>query len=270
MQKSWYMLSECKQSDEYSDEYNEKMEFYEKICAHKKPYFFGYNYSSLMKEYKETVNRAKTNARQKFRMELADIFDAYRVNKDIPLDQKIFIEKFLRNLKLDNSKSTCNMICWEIEKIFDGVPSFATKTIDLYDIVRSNQECNPSLLDKITKTCKASEKKRAVKCVIEFLLNEKTSEDDVEYYNVDFDISDTLATICSNEEDLCDLLLDYCYKYNGNKEILWSVCGETIIKRLMMNNELYYPIVNPDGDFEVQGKKYSMKQYCVGGEDNEI
>jgi hypothetical protein len=120
MQKSWYMLSECRQSDEYSDEYNKKMEFYEKICAHKKPYFFGYNYSSLMKEYKEVVNRATTNARQKFRMELSDMLDAYSKNKDIPLEQKIFVERFLRSLKLDNSKSTCNMICWEIEKIFDG------------------------------------------------------------------------------------------------------------------------------------------------------
>jgi hypothetical protein len=270
MQKSWYMLNECRQSDEYSDEYNKKMEFYEKICAHKKPYFFGYNYSSLMKEYKETVNRAMTNARQKFRMELTDMLDVYNDNREISLEQKMFVERFLRSLKLDNSKSTCNMICWEIEKIFDGVTSFTTKTIDLYDLIRSNQEYNPSLLDKITKACKASEKKRVVKCVIEFLLNEKTFEDDEEYHNVYFDMSDVLEAVCNNEEELCDLLLDYCYKYNGNKEILWNVCGETIVKRLMKDNELYYPIVNPDGDFEVQGKKYSMKQYLVGGGENEI
>ena len=60
MQKSWYMINECQQKDEYSDEYNKKMAFYEKICAHKKPYFFGYNYPSLMKEYKETTNKGIT------------------------------------------------------------------------------------------------------------------------------------------------------------------------------------------------------------------
>ena len=83
-------------------------------------------------------------------------------------------------------------------------------------------------------------------------------------------MSDILESVCNNEEQLCDLLLDYCYKYNGNKEILWNVCGETIIKRLMKDNELYYPIADTDGDFEVQGKKYSMKQYLLGGEENEI
>ena len=270
MQKSWYMLNECRQKEEYTDEYNQKMEFYEKICAHKKPYFFGYNYSSMMKEYKETVNRATTNARQKFRRELSDMIDAYGENKDIPLEQKIFVERFLRSLKLDNSKSTCNMICWEIEKIFDGVPGFATQKIDLYDLIRSNQEHNPSLLDKITKTCKASEKKRTAKCVIEFLLNEKTFEEEQEYHNVNFDISDILETVCNNEEELCDLLLDYCYKYNGNKEILWNVCGETIVKRLMKDNELYYPIADPNGDFEVQGKRYCMRRYSLGGDEDEI
>lgn len=269
MQKSWYMLNECKQSDEYNDEYNVKMAFYEKICAHKKPYFFGYNYSSLMREYKETVNRARTNARQKFRMELDDMLEAYK-NNDVSLEQKIFIEKFLRTLKLDNSKSTCNMICWEVEKIFDDTNGFAAEKADLYDLIRSNQESNPNLLDKITKTCRASEKKRAAKCVIEFLLNEKITEEEMEYCNVDYDMSDVLESICNNEDELCDLLLDYCYKYNGNKEILWSVCGETIVKRLMSDSVLSYPELDPNGDFEVQGKKYSMKKYLSGGEENEI
>ena len=85
------------------------------------------------------------------------------------------------------------MICWEIEKIFDGVVGFVKKTVDLYDLVRSKKEYSQSLLDKITKTCKASEKKKVVKCVIEFLLNEQTLEEDKEYYNVDFDIGDIIS-----------------------------------------------------------------------------
>ena len=162
------------------------------------------------------------------------------------------------------------MICWEIEKIFDNISGFAAEKVDLYSLIRSDKECSPNLLDKITKTCKASERKRAAKCVIEFLLNEQTFEEDEEYYNVDYDIKDILEPVCNNEEELCDLLLDYCYKYNGNKEILWNVCGETIVKRLMKDNELYYPIVNPNGDFEVQGKRYSMRQYSLGGGEDEI
>jgi hypothetical protein len=270
MQKSWYMLNECRQSEEYSDEYNEKMAFYEKICAHKKPYFFGYNYPSLMKEYRETVNRATTNARQKFRMELSELLSAYENKELLPEEQRIFVERFLHSLNLDSSKSTCNMICWEIEGIFDGKANFAPGKVDLYALLRRDEEINPSLLDKVTKLCKKSEKKKMVKCVIGALLNNQDSEYDIEYSNVDYDMADILNEVCNNEEQLCDLLLDYCYKYNGNKEILWNVCGETIIKRLSDGRNLYYPIADPNGDFEVQGKKYSMREYTIGGDEDEI
>ena len=270
MQKSWYMIGECRQSDEYTDAYNEKMEFYEKICAHKKPYFFGYNYPSLMKEYRETTNRAITNARQKFRMELEDMISIYENGENIPLEQKIFVERFLRSLKLDNSKSTCNMICWEIEKVFDGNKSFTSKKIDMYNILRRDEEYSPSILDKIAKECKKSEKRHVIKCVMAFLLNKNEFEEENDYYNVEFNIDDILSEICNNEEILCDILLDYCYKYNGNKEILWSVCGETIVKRLSKNHSLFYPTVDPNGDFEVQGKKYLMKECLTGGGKDEV
>ena len=270
MQKSWYILSECKQSDEYTDEYNEKMKFYEKICAHKKPYFFGYNYSSMMKEYRETTNRAITNARQKFRMELSDMLKAYENNELFVDEQRIFVERFIHSLNLDSSKSTCNMICWEIESIFDGKFNFSPKKIDLYAMLRRDEDSSPSVLDKVVKLCKKSEQKRAIKCAIGFLLNKQDSEYEEEYSNVDYDISDVLGEVCNNEEQLCDVLLDYCYKYNGNKEILWNVCGETILGRLAHGKTLYYPAVSPNGDFEVQGKKYLMREYSLGGDIDEV
>jgi hypothetical protein len=223
-----------------------------------------------MKEYRETTNRAITNARQKFRMELDEMLRLYENNEQLPEEQRIFVERFLRSLKLDSSKSTCNMICWEIESIFDGNIGFASHKIDLYDLVRSSEEYSPPLLDKIVKLCKKSEQKRAIKCAIGFLLNSQDFEYDEEYSNVDYDMADILNSVCNNEELLCDLMLDYCYKYNGSKDILWNVCGETIIKRLAQNNTLYYPLADPNGDFEVQGKKYLMREYNFGGDEDEV
>ena len=270
MQKSWYILSECKQKEEYSDEYNAKMKFYESICADKKPYFFGYNYPSLMKEYRETTNRAITNARQKFRMELDDMLSAYEHGNEMSSEKMDFIKRFLWNLKLDSSKSTCNMICWAVEDAFDGKKDFYKGDMDVYSLLRRDESYSPLLLDKVIKTCKKSEKKHAIKCVIEFLVNKKDFEDDSEYHNVEYDISDVLSGTCNDEEALCDLLLDYCYRYNGNKEILWTVCGETLVNRLVEKNQLYYPARDDNGEFEVQGKRYTMKAYMQGGEDNEV
>ena len=162
------------------------------------------------------------------------------------------------------------MICWEVESIFDGTTAFVADKLDLYALVRSDDECSPPLLDKITKLCKKSEQKRAIKCAIGFLLNDQDSEYDEDYSNVDYDMTDILSEICNNEEQLCDLLLDYCYKYNGNKEILWNVCGETIFKRLAQGKSLYYPIADVNGEFEVQGKKYTMREYVFGGDEDEV
>ena len=270
MQKSWYMIGECKQSDEYSDEYNEKMKFYEKICAHKKPYFFGYNYSSLMKEHREATNKATTNARHKFRMELSDMLNAYEEGRNMTEEQHVFVERFLRSLKLDSSRSTCNMICWEIESVFDNQKCFSPVKVDLYSMVRSDDMYEASMFAKVTKECKKSEQKHITRCVIDALLNKNDFDDVEDYVNVYFDMSAILNEICNNEDMLCDVLLDYCYKHNGNKEILWNVCGETILKRLAVGRKLYYPMFDIDGDFEVQGKRYFMKEYVLGGEVDEV
>ena len=145
------------------------------------------------------------------------------------------------------------MICWAIEDAFDGKKDFCKGESDVYSLLRRDEQYSPFILDKIVKTCKKSEKKHAIRCAIEFLINKKEFEDDDEYNNVDYNIGDILSGICSNEEILCDVLLDYCYKYNGNKEILWTVCGETLVNRLAANNKLYYPARDDDGEFEVQG-----------------
>jgi hypothetical protein len=203
-------------------------------------------------------------------MELEEMLAAYENNELSSEEQRCFVERFLHSLNLDCSKSTCNMICWEIESIFDGNVDFSPNKVDLYTMLRRSEEHSPAILDKITRLCKKSEKKKAIKCAIGFLLNDQDAEYDEEYSSVDYDIADLLGEICNNEEQLCDLLLDYCYKYNGNKEILWNVCGEVIVRRLADGRHLYYPIADQNGEFEVQGKKYSMREYVIGGDENEV
>ena len=100
--------------------------------------------------------------------------------------------------------------------------------------------------------------------------NKTEFEEAEEYRNVDFDMGAILSEICSDEEMLCDILLDYCYQNHGNKEILWNVCGETLLNRLSHNRKLYYPIVDSNGDFQVQGKRYSMREYIIGGGIDEV
>ena len=49
--------------------------------------------------------------------------------------------------------------------------------------------------------------------------------------------------ICPNEYELCDILIDLCYKSRNNKEIVWFICGDVIIKNLLKNNNDKYLVI---------------------------
>ena len=63
MNPEWYVWSANKIDYENdSEEEIERKKFNQKICAHKKPYFFQYNYLSLKRDYDKYVNVAQENA----------------------------------------------------------------------------------------------------------------------------------------------------------------------------------------------------------------
>jgi hypothetical protein len=79
-------------------------------------------------------------------------------------------------------------------------------------------------------------------------------------------------------------LVDLCYsgsidKRTGkhlekrlDKEIVWTICGETIIENLLKknNHNMYYPKrVDSDGEFECCGHHFMMEKFKVTEGDNE-
>ena len=90
--------------------------------------------------------------------------------------------------------------------------------------------------------------------------------------------------ICPNQYELCDILVDMCYSGKLNrrsgkplekrldKEIVWTVCGETIINNLLKknNNNMYYPKkVHKNGEFECCGCQFVMEKFKVTDGDDE-
>lgn len=67
--------------------------------------------------------------------------------------------------------------------------------------------------------------------------------------------------VCSNEDELCDILLDLCYQRETSKQFAWDICGNVIIKNLLDKNNgiIHYPqLVDKDGDFEYCGKQFKI------------
>ena len=76
---------------------------------------------------------------------------------------------------------------------------------------------------------------------------------------------ENLHTNCTNENELCDILVDLCYGGGVSKQILWKACGEILIERLLKKNnyKMSYPQRTTHGEFWCQGVQYTMKEIIV-------
>ena len=67
--------------------------------------------------------------------------------------------------------------------------------------------------------------------------------------------------ICPNAAELCDMLLDLCYRKSTTKRFVWALCGDEIIANLLNNNNntISYPVEDENGDVYYNGKWFSVR-----------
>jgi len=250
MPKEWYDYRFAKNTD--------KSEFNIRILADKKPYFFIYNYPYLMRRYKKYMSDVNKNCLIRFGLDVKEL-----IKKE---DRNEYEEQFLKyyyiKMPIFNNNSVMNRICWKIEKEFDGFKSVGTKEQDLFDC---------SILKSLTKY---SKKRFAdIKIVYEdynIKLREhaqsssksKIDKDEEKTKRIVFkeNFKKQAQEICNNEDELCNIVVDLCYKNNYSKQFAWDICGDVIIKNLLIrnNNIVQYPIADDKGNIEFGGEKFSM------------
>ena len=268
MPKSWYIASENKINyEEDSDEVIEHKMFYQSICADKKPYFFIYNYPSLKKEYDDYMSNVEGKSQSIFSLTFKEL--QQKENKT-DLEEK-FVNWVNNKNPIDASPSVMNKVCWMIEKEFDDLYSIPRDKFD-YSMLKSGYHYSNSHYHEVLDLFKWYKKK----------ISDLTKKHNSQYYDDAEDhmenkeqvvnyFAEQCATVCPNQHELCDILIDICYSGRSDKEIVWTVCGETIINNLLKknNNNLYYPKrVEANEEFECCGHKFVMEKLKVhGGED---
>lgn len=271
--KSWWEQSENRIKPEDSEDIVEKKKLYAKLCASKKPYFFGYNYSSLKIEYDKYTKTAESNAISLYKKTMSEMVDMYNNNQLKNNDEVVFVENYLRRLPLDLSDSTVNKICWAIEHEFDGVDLFQDIKFDYKKLLSCNKYSEEAyvIIKKLCSNYKASmqiARKRANIC--------DCSGEDEDWVSVDIILDKLIEDInkqCPNQEEACDILLNLCYEHGVSKSIVWKAYGDVIYHRLLAKNNyiIQYPQKDKNGDFWCQGVSYSMVSKRIKeGEENEI
>lgn len=273
MNPEWYVWSANKIDYENdSDEEIERKKFNQRICAHKKPYFFQYNYLSLKRDYDKYVKISNENAISIYKKTLYEMLHS----KNLTEEEKRFIENYKRKLPLDESPSVMNKICWAVEKATDDLNFYNSSGYSCYNL-SSGVMYNKEIYDVIKVICdnyRSSIKKESKNILTK---NENSSEftqntsEVLDYYTKEMHIQ------CPNEEVLCDILIDLCYgntkKEKYSQEILWAACGNVIIDRLLKshNYKMRYPVKSDNPDFICCGTGFIMQEIIYrDGDDDEF
>lgn len=233
MPTEWYVWTANKIKDTDTEEQIKEKLFNQSICAHKKPYFFQYNYLSLKSEYNKYKSKARENAVNTFGKTLEQLLFSDNLTE---LENR-FVVNYKNNNPLDESPGTMNRICWAVEKEMDAIKMFKPNEEYIFTIANPISDEDKKIYNAIKSLCKEykTEINNARKSA---MVNNEKLEDYNEIKNciVESYTTDVYAT-CSNEELLCDILIDLCYVHGMQKELVWDMCGHTIVNRLLKKND---------------------------------
>lgn len=252
MPKWWYDNTENQISEEDTEEIIQKKLFNQRICADKKPYFFIYNYQTLMKDYKSHIKKYNSKSLREFRLTLDEL-----LSLDNPTEeQKEVIKYYYKDLPVNQETCLVNEICYAVEKAFTE-PKKVTVPFD-YTILKSDakytnrQKLQITLLyDNYLKTL--SDKLRTTDEIDSIPLIEQFKTKCYKYV--------------PDEKALCNILIDIGYKTERSKAFIWDLFGDVIIDNLLSYTDGYghIPIADPLGELEYCGEKFTMKKVKMKG-----
>lgn len=267
MPKNWYIFSENIIKNDDSDDVKAKKTLDQTLCAHKKPYFFGYNYTTLKQEYDTFVRDTDEHIQS---ITGKNIKELLKNDGNLTENEQKILEFYKKRLPLDVSPSTMNRICWAIEDEFDGIDLFDNIKFD-HSIYKSDIEYSLEEYELIKLKC--NEYKQKKREINRKKFTESEDENDTatdQIAKLTADLEESCFSICPNEQILCEILLDVCYRDGADVNIVWNLCGDVIVNKLTNKSGKYsYPEQHAYGDFSYGGTKFVMKDVIVGGENND-
>lgn len=267
MPKEWYQYASNIIKPDDSAEIQDKKQFNQSICAHKKPYFFIYNYDTERINYKKFIDEVNSKSMSLYGLSFEDMLKMNNLSED----EENFVKYCTIKCPIDMSPSTMNRICWKIEKEFDGNFYCEDPEFD-YFIYKSKNDVIKSSYSEIKGLCEQ------YLMDLKYLNSRKINNDEerkmlLEDKNRLLEtLIENMSSICPSEETLCDILLDICYTGRMSKSIVWDVCGNQIIKNMLEkhNYTLTYPEKSYEADFCCCGTKFHNKTIKLEVKNDEI
>lgn len=249
MAKHWYNEKAAEESGDPIDA---------KICASKKPYFMIWRYDDVRNQYNAFRNNAERRCRVEFTMELDDLLS---LEQPTP-EQQNFVNWFHRLIPVQYGRGVMNRICRMCEQYFAQHP-------EKPDV---NQEFDSSIL-KSGVDYSWYAKERVENLFREYMAALQSIQDcfladeerNVRKQILQDEYRALAAAACTNEDELCDILVDVCYSRERSKQFAWDMVGDLMLRNLLRssNGIVKYPKANKRGQIVYCGKRFSLESVCV-------
>lgn len=272
MPEYWYSKRDCAIHDEDNEETKNLKEYNMSIVASQKPYFMIYVYPALRTKYLKYLKNCESGAVRRFSEYKIDSLQSLFDYDDKTEEMEDYLSYFEKNMPTGNNDCVVNEICRYYENHFSGFSSVKNLGGEFdYSVMKSNAEYSEDTFKKIEKLYKNYLLR--IDSYHRKMRYERHDETDwVARFSLIQSFSKECLTICSNEKELCNILIDLCYKTESSKQFAWDICGETIVSNLLEkhHSEYQYPVkVFSNEDFSYCGEKYVMEKEIVQENVNE-
>lgn len=260
MPKTWYDKHAVIKNLPPDTEIDEDFDY--GIVANRKPYFMNYIYPQQRSDYQKFIKTAE----MKCYCEFSKTIKQLKAQETFTEGETHFLKWLDISMPVGMNPCTMNKIAWTVEKEFEGYTSLLRgKSSFDYRILKSGVKYSPSTYKDILELhtqYNSSLQQIIYKTRLRKYDKEAEAEKKISLRN---DFMLRCYNICQNEEELCDILLDMCYRTEKSKKFVWEMCGDVIINNLLKKNgnKISYLIKDPEGEITYRGNRYSKHIYEV-------
>lgn len=274
MPQEWYSLRDCIVKEEDDEETRKRKEFNYRIAAYRKPYFMIYVYPDLKSDFTNYRKNNEKSAIRHFCMNGVRSLDDLAEKKDKTPEMESFFEYYSRQKPVGENNCVVNRIAKLFESEFNGALNKIAKQMNAsdfdYSILKSGTTYSKSNYQRIEQIYREYQQK-----ISHFQARKKTEKID------EFDSFLQMQTltewfkgecyqVCNNEEEMCDIVVDICYRNEKSKQFAWAICGDVIIENLLQRNgrRISYPLVtDKNGEFNYGGFPFIMREIKIEKEE---
>ena len=260
MPRTWYDRHAINQLDD-----EEERRFQRSIVAERKPYFMRYVYPDLMRQYNTYIKNTTRGALREFQMTVDELMEM--PYEDLSERQIEFLRYYDLHMPVGEGDCVMNKICRLFEREFDGfIGRKASRSVFDYSLLKSDEKYTYAHWSAVKRLYDDFQGK--LRSYAAFSKYERLDDDEIAYaiHGIKEEFKRECESVCQNEKELCNILLDICYKKASTKHIVWNLYSDVIIKNLLEKNDyrISAPIRDDAGDIEFGGLRFSIISRRIG------